>query len=177
MSASWSIEGTQESPASKNTTLRPGNLSKTPAKKTYEPTKLLSLDIDDHIDPSTREWITVDEEGNMQFPAVSEQRAQELGARFEAWRSLQTLTAEQDRWLRILGEQVRANADDITELFPDHFAYFHTFSSMGGLREAQRVFGGDDVIQALLDSLNIALFTEPLPRDDGAGDTPQAAAH
>src|SRR5690606_21284805 len=34
------------------------------AKKKYEPRKLLSLDIDDHIDPTTREWVTVDEDGN-----------------------------------------------------------------------------------------------------------------
>ncbi|ENH6338623.1 DEAD/DEAH box helicase family protein [Burkholderia vietnamiensis] len=151
-------------------------VSKTPQTKKYEPTRLLSLGIDDHIDPTTREWITMDADGNMQFPEASQQRAEELGARFEAWRLQQTVTAEQDRWLRILGAQIRANADDLTELLPEHFAFFHTFNQMGGLKEAQRVFGGDETIQSLLDSLNIALFSEPLPKDDG-GDAPQPTAH
>jgi type I restriction enzyme R subunit len=54
-------------------------------RRPYKPRRLLALDIDDHIDPTTREWITVDENGNMVFPEASEQRAAELGARFEAW--------------------------------------------------------------------------------------------
>ena len=37
-------------------------------RKKYEPRRLLALDIDDHIDPTTREWVTVDENGNMVFP-------------------------------------------------------------------------------------------------------------
>ena len=41
---------------------------------------------------------------------------------------------------------------------PEHFAYFHTFSQMGGLPEAQRVFGGDEILEALLDSLNACVF-------------------
>src|ERR1019366_7303801 len=54
-------------------------------KRHYEPRRLLALDINDHIDPTTREWITVDENGNMVFPEASEQKAAELGIRFEAW--------------------------------------------------------------------------------------------
>ena len=151
-------------------------MSKTPRTKKYEPTRLLSLDVDDHIDPTTREWITMDEDGNMQFPEASQQRAEELGSRFEAWRLQQTVTAEQDRWLRILGAQIRANADDLTELFPEHFAYFHTFSQMGGLKEAERVFGSSESVQHLIDSLNTTLF----PIDDsGAPGAPadQPVAH
>ncbi len=56
-----------------------------PKPKEYKARRLLTLDIDDHIDPTTREWITVDENGNMVFPEASEQKAAELGARFEAW--------------------------------------------------------------------------------------------
>ncbi|MDP2809535.1 MAG: DEAD/DEAH box helicase family protein [Rhodocyclaceae bacterium] len=153
-------------------------------KKHYEPRRLLSLDIDDHIDPTTREWITVDENGNMLFPEASEQKAAELGTRFEAWLlariDANVPTAEQERWLRILGSQIRANADTLDEVMPEHFAYFHTFSQMGGLREAQRVFGDAETLQALLDSLNAAIFDGHA--DDGqAGDsvanTARPAAH
>lgn len=146
-------------------------------KKQYEPKRLLSLDINDHIDPTTREWITVDEDGNMLFPEASEQKAAELGTRFEAWLLAQGgLSAEQERWLRILGAQIRANADTLDEVMPEHFAFFHTFSQMGGLREAQRVFGTAEALQALLDSLNAALFGTP---DDNSvpDDNRRPAAH
>jgi type I restriction enzyme R subunit len=152
-------------------------VAKTPQKNKYEPKRLLSLDIDDHIDPTTREWITVDENGNMLFPEASEQKAAELGARFEGWLLEQAdLTAEQERWLRILGSQIRANADTLDEVMPEHFAYFHTFSQMGGLHEAQRVFGNADALQARLDSLNAALFGESTNGEQGE-DGPRPAAH
>lgn len=151
-------------------------VAKEPSKKKYEPKRLLSLDIDDHIDPTTREWITVDEDGNMLFPEASEQKAAELGTKFEAWLLTQTgLNAEQERWLRILGSQIRANADTLDEVIPEHFAYFHTFSQMGGLREAQRVFGDAAALQARLDTLNVALFNEN--SDGGPAESQRPAAH
>lgn len=150
-------------------TLGGGGIVMEPKKrKPSEPKRLLSLDVDDHIDPTTREWITVDENGNMQFPEASEQKKEAVGARFESWLLNQSsLTAEQERWLRILGSQIRANADTLDEVMPEHFAYFHTFSQMGGLREAQRVFGGAKPLEALLDSINLAVFNE-----SDAGRTP-----
>ncbi len=148
-----------------------GGIVMEPAKKKkYEPRRLLALDINDHIDPTTREWITVDENGNMVFPEASEQKAAELGARFEAWLLEQTdLTPERERWLRLLGSQIRANADTLDEVMPEHFAYFHTFSQMGGLNEARRVFGGAGPLENLLESLNAAVFSgeeSPSPPDD-----------
>ena len=151
-------------------------VAKEPSKKKYEPKRLLSLDIDDHIDPTTREWITVDEDGNMLFPEASEQKAAELGTKFEAWLLSQTgLDAEQERWLRILGSQIRANADTLDEVIPEHFAYFHTFSQMGGLNEAKRVFGDAAALQARLDTLNLALFNEQA--NDGQAESQRPAAH
>lgn len=134
-------------------------VAKQALKKKYEPRRLLALDIDDHIDPTTREWITVDENGNMVFPEASEQKAAELGAKFEAWLLQQTnLDPERERWLRLLGSQIRANADTLDELMPEHFAYFQMFSQMGGLDEARRVFGGAAPLEDLLESLNAAVF-------------------
>lgn len=134
-------------------------VAKQALKKKYEPRRLLALDINDHIDPMTREWITVDENGNMVFPEASEQKAEELGARFEAWLLQQTnLNPERERWLRLLGSQIRANADTLDEVMPEHFAYFQMFSQMGGLNEARRVFGGAAPLETLLESLNAAVF-------------------
>lgn len=159
-------------------TLGGGGLVMEPKKrKRYEPKRLLSLDIDDHIDPTTREWITVDENGNMLFPEASEQKKEAVGARFEAWLLAQAnLTAEQERWLRILGSQIRANADTLDEVMPEHFAFFHTFSQMGGVREAQRVFGNAENLQAMLDSLNAAVINEHND-DQPSGDNQRPSAH
>ena len=129
-----------------------------PRKKKYEPRRLLALDINDHIDPTTREWITVDENGNLVFPEASAQKAGELGARFEAWLLGQTgLNADQERWLRTVGSQIRANADTAEAFTPGHFA-FHPFSLMGGVNAAQRLFGGEAGLESLLNSMNAAVF-------------------
>lgn len=139
-----------------------------------EPRRLLSLDIDDHIDPATREWVTLDENGNMVFPEASEQRRNELGARFEAWLLAKedSLTPDQERWLRTVGSQVRANAEAWDEFTTGHLAFF-PFTLLGGIQEAQRVFGGADRLDDLLDSLSAAVF---LHDTDGlataAGDRP-----
>lgn len=136
--------------------------AKQPLKKKYEPRRLLALDINDHIDPTTREWITVDENGNLIFPEANEQKVAELGAKFEAWFLTQDkLDADQERWLRVIGSQIRANANTMDEFTAGHFA-FHPFTLMGGIREAQRIFGGDDAIHSVLHSLNEALFGSAL---------------
>ena len=142
-----------------------------PRKPKTEPRKLLSLDINDHIDPATREWITVDENGNMVFPEASEQKRAEVGARFEVWllERENVFTPDQERWLLTIGNQLRANADSWDEFTTGHLA-FPPFTLMGGMLEAQRVFGGDEKLDATLESLNEAVF--PPPDDGGAEGTP-----
>lgn len=150
-------------------------VAKQALKKKYEPRRLLALDINDHIDPTTREWITVDENGNMVFPEASEQKAAKLGARFEAWLLQQiSLNPEQERWLRLLGSQIRANADTLDEVMPEHFAYFQMFSQMGGLNEARRVFGGAAPLENLLESLNAAVFGGEEPPIASGSTQPEA---
>jgi type I restriction enzyme, R subunit len=132
-------------------------------RKKYEPRRLLALDIDDHIDPTTREWITVDEDGNMVFPHASEQRAAELGARFEAWiLGRADLNPGEESWLRMVGQQFRANADHYwgegSEFLAEQFA-FHPFSQLGGMTQAIRIFGSEGRMTALLESLNEHMFS------------------
>ena len=122
------------------------------------PRQLLSLDIDDHIDPTTREWVTVDENGNMVFPEASEQKRAAIGARFEAWLLAQnSLSLDQERWLRLVGGQLQANAESWEEFTADHFA-FAPFTLLGGRPEAVRVFGGLDALESRLASLSVAVF-------------------
>lgn len=134
-------------------------VTRPPRKPHGPPRRLLVIDVDDHIDPTTRGWVTVDENGKLVFPDVSEARSAELGARFEAWLLAQGhLSTNQARWLGLLGNQIRANADAWTEVTAGHFA-FAPFSLMGGLGEALRVFGGEAELAARLDSLNAAVFS------------------
>ena len=141
-------------------------------RRPYKPRRLLALDIDDHIDPTTREWVTVDENGNMVFPEASEQRAAELGARFEAWLLQRTdFNAGEESWLRMIGSQVRANADhyagDDAEFSFDQFA-FHPFSQLGGQSQAVRVFGSEHRLAEVVSSLNAALFDSADAPSDGS---------
>jgi type I restriction enzyme R subunit len=146
-------------------------MQKPAIRKKAEPRKLLSLDINDHIDPTTREWVTVDENGNLVFPEPSEAKAAELGARFEAWLLEREgrCNPEQQRWLTMIGSQLRANAGSLDEFTDGHFA-FHPFTLLGGLPEAVRVFGGGKRLETLLVSLNVAV----LGKDRGGA--PQGAS-
>ena len=120
---------------------------------------LLVLDINDHIDPATRGWVTLDENGNEQHgvPEI-DPRAAELGARFEAWLLAQTaLTPDRERLLRMVGEVIRANASDLESFEPYHFAN-DPFRGAGGRRSAERLFGGAAELETMLTSLNAAVF-------------------
>ncbi|MCC7288341.1 MAG: DEAD/DEAH box helicase family protein [Burkholderiaceae bacterium] len=148
-------------------------------RRPYKPRRLLALDIDDHIDPTTREWVTVDENGNMVFPEASEQLAAELGARFEAWLLQRTdLNAGEESWLRMIGHQFRANAGHYAgadaEFALDQFA-FHPFSQLGGLAQAVRVFGREERLVEVIGSLNEHMFGAAAD-DAAAGTTKPASA-
>jgi len=100
----------------------------------------------------------------MVFPAASEVKAAALGARFEAWLLAQDgrFTPDQERWLRVVGSQLRANADTADEFTAGHFS-FHPFTLMGGLPEAIRIFRGEDNLDNLLESLNADVFRQDYP--------------
>ena len=130
---------------------------------------LLVLDINDHIDPATLGWVTLDENGNEQHgaPAV-DPRASELGARFEEWLLAQSaMTPDRERLLRMVGEVIRANASDLESFEAYHFAN-DPFRSIGGRRVAERLFGGPAELEALLVSLNAAVFSAAAPVSSAA---------
>jgi type I restriction enzyme, R subunit len=133
-----------------------------PKKRAGPNRKLLVVDVEDHIDPLTRAWITVDEDGRLVFPQASEAKRAALGARFEAWLLTQLgLSADQLRWLGLVGSQIRANADTWTELSAGNFA-FAPFSLMGGVGQAVRLFGSEKGLETMLSSLNAFVFADPV---------------
>ena len=123
-----------------------------------EPRMLLTLDVNDHIDPASREWLTLDENGRIVRTPEHEARAAEIGLRFEAWRGEHDeFDAEQARWAGLIGSRVRADAMDMHAFggwdFDDH-----PFTALGGYDQARRVFGGEESLSKLIAGFNAAVF-------------------
>ena len=61
----------------------------------------LTLDVNDHIDPGSRDWATLDENGRIVQKAERKARSALLGLRFEAWLGEQPFNTEQRRRARV----------------------------------------------------------------------------
>ena len=125
------------------------------------PRVLLTLDVDDHIDPESRDWLTLDETGRIVRSPEHEARAAEVGVRFEAWRGgHDAFNAEQARWARLIGSRVRTDATTL-----DGFGRWsfdeHPFDSLGGYKKALGVFGGEGPLGELIAGLNAEVFGGP----------------
>jgi type I restriction enzyme R subunit len=123
---------------------------------TYQARRLLMLDVHDEIDPTTREWVTVDETGHA-FMDVDEARAEALGAAFETWLNGETFNADQLRVLHLVKEQIKANAADLT-VFDSWRFDAPPLSMNGGFERARAVFGGEAELERILSSMNEAVF-------------------
>ena len=130
--------------------------------KSGSPRTLLTLDVDDHIDPATRDWATLDEDGRIVRTAEHEARSARLGLRFEAWLGEQRFDAEQTRWVGLIGSRIRADAMTV-DGFWDYDLDSHPFAGLGGYDQAVRVFGGRDALELVLGSLNVAVFDDETP--------------
>ncbi|MYI18949.1 MAG: restriction endonuclease subunit R, partial [Acidimicrobiia bacterium] len=122
-----------------------------------EPRMLLTLNVDDQIDPASRDWLTLDEHGRIVRTAEHDTRAAEVGLRFEAWRGGQNLDAEQERWASLIGSRIRADAMHM-DAFGDYDFDEHPFTGLGGYDQARRVFGGQSALDHLIASFNAAVF-------------------
>ena len=135
------------------------------------PRMLLTLDVDDHIDPESREWLTLDEAGRIVRTPEHEARAAEIGVRFEAWRVDQTFDAEQARWAGLIGSRVRADAMNM-DAFGEWDFDEHPFAALGGYDQARRVFGGEASIDRLIAGFNASV----LGRRQAAGEPKSSCA-
>ena len=136
-----------------------------PPKEEAKPRALLVLDVDDHIDPASRTWITLDDQGNPTQPSKVEERSNELGMRFEGWLLEQKLEPDQERLLKMVGEQIKANAATLDGFGVERFVN-PPFSFRGGLDRAITVFGGLQQLEKTLGKLNRVVF--------GPGEEPRA---
>ncbi len=126
-------------------------------KGPYDPRMLLTLDVNDQIDPATREWLTLDENGRIVRTPEHEARAAEIGLRVEAWRGEHEFDTEQARWAGLIGSRVKADAMNI-DAFGDYDFDEHPFSALGGYDQARRVFGGEESLGRLIAGFNAAVF-------------------
>ncbi|MDE0508770.1 MAG: DEAD/DEAH box helicase family protein [Gammaproteobacteria bacterium] len=132
-----------------------------PKGRPSEPRALLTLDVNDHIDPASRDWLTLDENGRIVRSPEHESRAAEVGVRFEAWRVEQEeFTAEQARWASLIGSRVKADALNM-EAFGEWAFDEHPFAALGGYNQARRVFGGEENLDRLIAGFNAAMFYRP----------------
>ena len=123
-----------------------------------DPRALLTLDVDDHIDPESRDWLTLDETGRVVRTPEHEARAAEVGVRVEAWRGEhEEFDAEQARWAGLIGSRVRADAMNM-DAFGGWDFDVHPFAALGGYDQARRVFGGEESLGRLIAGFNAAVF-------------------
>ena len=120
------------------------------------PRRLLMLDVHDEIDPTTREWVTVDETGHA-FMDVDEARAEAFGGAFETWLNGQNFNSDQLRVLHLVKEQIKANAAELT-VFDSWRFDAPPLSMNGGFERARAVFGGEAELERILSSMNEAVF-------------------
>lgn len=132
------------------------------------PRRLLTLDVHDEIDPTTREWIVYEEDGTVRASAPDEVRAEQLGIAFETFMSTLQPSAEQERLARQIGEQIKQNAADLASFEAWRFTR-PPFSLQGnGLQRARAAFGGSEGLDAFLAALNASIFF--VHRDEGGDD-------
>ncbi|MCP2155873.1 UNVERIFIED_ORG: type I restriction enzyme R subunit [Rhizobium sp. SLBN-170] len=143
---------------------------RTPTGMEEGPRKTLTLDIHDEIDAATREWVTIDENGNP-YMDTAETLAEKLGANFEAWFEASEFNSDQERLLRIIKEQIKANAGTLTS-FDDFRFDMPPFSMIGGYQRARQIFGGDAGLAEVIASMNEAVFGEASPEQEPQTDQP-----
>ncbi len=120
------------------------------------PRRMLTLDVHDEIDPSTREWVTVDEAGHA-FLDETEARAEVFGAAFETWLNGQQFNSDQLRLLHLVKEQIKANAAEATPFETWRFD-IPPLSMNGGFERARAVFGSESNLERVISSMNQAIF-------------------
>jgi type I restriction enzyme R subunit len=142
----------------------------------YQPRRLLTLDVHDEIDPNTREWVTIDETGRA-FMDAEEALAEERGAVFETWLDGESFNSDQIRVLHLIKEQIKANAADLT-VFESWRFDMPPLSMNGGFERARAVFGGEAELERVLADMNLAVFgSSSSGTPEGAAPRPEKPLH
>lgn len=102
------------------------------------------------------------------FLEASEEKANELGVRFEGWLVSRDFTPAQERWLLDVEAQIRENAEQFDDFTLDHLE-FPPFSLQGGKRRAVELFGSEDTLSTLIHGLSQSVYRDPTGDDSASG--------
>jgi type I restriction enzyme R subunit len=132
-----------------------GVIKETPKKPKPNSTKLIEIDVDDWIDPDSRVIITLDDDGNIQRSPEEEEQSELIGIKFEGWLSTnEKLDYEKEKFLRVIGEQIKSNSKLISKIDHSLFAY----PPFQGLTHAENKLGGKDKLERFVKEINNSIF-------------------
>jgi len=135
----------------------------TERRPTGTPRGLVELNIPDEIDPSSRGWIAINEEGDYEYTSEQEVANQKFRNAFELW--LKAIEQEmggpfgfqQERILRMIESQLQVNMGSISE-WDESRLYRPPFTNVpSGFSPEEyypAIFGGRGGLRAVLESLN-----------------------
>ena len=135
-----------------------------PPKPPGKSRKLLTVDVDDWIEPGSRMVFELDHDGNIVRPEEVVAKAEKRGVRFNGWFN-GWLTEndgagyEKTRWLKMIGSQIKANAET-DEMFELSDFVTAPFNSIGGISKANELFGDKSQLEQLVGQINTAVFEE-----------------
>ena len=125
------------------------------SKLNPNPTNLIEVDIDDWIDPDSRTIITLDENGNIKRPEDEEELSERLGIKFEGWlSSYENIDYEKEKFLRIIGEQIKSNSKSLKQIDYSLFAY----PPFQGLNQAINKLGGKNSVDKIINEINNSIL-------------------
>ena len=135
-----------------------------PPKPPGKPRKLLTVDVDDWIEPGSRMVFELDDDGNIVRPAEVVAKAEERGTRFSGWfngwlTENDDASYEKTKWLKMIGAQIKANAET-DEAFEMRDFVRAPFNSIGGIRKANELFGDTPQLEQLVVDINTAVYEE-----------------
>lgn len=95
-----------------------------PNKIKSEPKGLIEIDVEDFIDPASRQIIDLDENGVVKRSEVQDLKVKDLTFKYEEWiNKKEDLDLNKEKFVRTIGEYLKSNIDDIKELNESDFTY------------------------------------------------------
>ena len=133
-------------------------------KPPAQPRTLLTVDVDDWIEPASRMVFELDDNGNIVRPTAVVAKAEERGTRFENWlggflKENDDVGYEKTKWLKMIGAHIKANAAT-DEAFEVRDFIDEPFKSIGGSRKAQELFGDLPQLRQLVSDISQVVYEQ-----------------
>ena len=125
---------------------------KEPKEKKFKKKGLIEIDVEDWIDPSSREIIDIDNEGTLIRQGKDKILGDRIYFKCEEWLNKQkNMSLEREKFCKIVGEYVRSNINDIKKIEISDLTY-PPFTNLP--RSPEEVFGGKNNLNLFLENFN-----------------------